>query len=632
MTGFDAPFAHVRTLHDVWESALERHAREKCMGTRAVGEPPGAYAFNTFEDVGRERAALSAAFAAFGISDGAKVGLYSINCPEWVSLESAMTRSSVVSVPLYDTLGPDAVKFICNHAELVAVACSMAVLPTMLECLPQCPTVKLIIVYGGRGAGSGPTSSQLRAASQTSARVVTFEECLEIGAKNPVPPTPPAPDALCTICYTSGTTGEPKGVMLTHRNLISNAAGYACDLDITPADCHISYLPLAHIYERVTMLVVLFNGASVGFFRGDVLGLLDDIATLKPTIFCSVPRLLNRIYDKVNAGVREGSAVTQKLFQWAYASKKQALERGQKPNALFEKLVFSKLRDKLGGRVRYMSTGSAPISPEVMEFLRICFGGIVFEGYGMTESACVISKTIASDFSTGHVGAPAPCCEIKLVDVKEMKYTARDVPYARGEVCVRGPSVFVGYYKNKAQTDEVIDQDGWLHTGDIGTWLPGGRLKIIDRKKNIFKLAQGEYVAPEKIENIYARNKFVAQSFVYGDSLQAFLVAVVVPDEEVLMPWAKERGLLSKANTFAAVCALPQVNQHLLKSMIHTGEEGGLKGFEQIRAVYVASEPFSVENGLITPTFKLKRPQALERYGKEITAMYRNASSSSSAK
>jgi len=191
----------------------------------------------------------------------------------------------------------------------------------------------------------------------------------------------------------------------------------------------------------------------------------------------------------------------------------------------------------------------------------------------------------------------------------------------------------VGYYKSKAQTDEVVDPDGWLHTGDIGTWLPGGRLKIIDRKKNIFKLAQGEYVAPEKIENIYARNKFVAQSFVYGDSLQAFLVAVVVPDEEVLVPWAKERGLMSSSSsgkpttTFAALCALPQVKQHLLKSMIHTGQEGGLKGFEQIRAVFVASEPFSVENGLITPTFKLKRPQALERYGKEIKAMYADATS-----
>jgi len=259
-----------------------------------------------------------------------------------------------------------------------------------------------------------------------------------------------------------------------------------------------------------------------------------------------------------------------------------------------------------------------------MEFLRVCFGGTVFEGYGMTESACVISKTVEDDFTTGHVGAPAPCCEIKLVDVTEMNYTHKDLPNPRGEVCVRGPSVFVGYYKSKSQTDEVIDRDGWLHTGDIGTWLPGGRLKIIDRKKNIFKLAQGEYVAPEKIENIYARNKFVAQSFVYGDSLQSFLVAIVVPDEEILVPWAKEKGIGSKSGgrDFKSLCANPAVRDHILKSMIATGTEAGLKGFEQVRAVVLSDELFTVENGLITPTFKLKRPQALARFKRDIETMY----------
>ena len=631
MVGFDAPHEDVQTLHDAWESATRRFGREKCLGTRSG--PGGTYAFGTFGDLGRERADVGGGLVRFGIAPGDKVGLYSINTPEWVALEAGMTRQGVVSVPLYDTLGPDAVRFICNHAELVAVCCSQAVLPTMLGCLRDCPTVKLIVAYGGGGAGSTNVEA-LEAARRGGGasvvpggvRVVSYEEFLDSGAKNPVAPTPASPDDLATICYTSGTTGDPKGVMLTHKNLISNAAGYAVDLELSPSDCHISYLPLAHIYERVTMLVCLFNGAHVGFYRGDVLGLLDDIAALQPTIFCSVPRLWNRIYDKVNAGVREGSAVTQKLFQWAYASKKRALERGQPPNAFFERLVFSKLRAKLGGRVRYMSTGSAPISAEVMEFLRVCFGGTVFEGYGMTESACVISKTAEDDFTTGHVGAPAPCCEIKLVDVREMNYTHRDVPNPRGEVCVRGPSVFVGYYKSKSQTDEVIDRDGWLHTGDIGTWLPGGRLKIIDRKKNIFKLAQGEYVAPEKIENIYARNKYVAQSFVYGDSLQSYLVAIVVPDEEILAPWAKEKGIAGKSGgDFKSLCANPIVRAHILKSMLATGNEAGLKGFEQVRAIALADELFTVENGLITPTFKLKRPQALARFKAEIDEMYRNA-------
>lgn len=628
VTGFAAPHEGVRTLHDVWESACARHARAPCLGARVVDRVSGrvgAYAYATFEEVARERAALGGALVRFGIGPGAKMGLYSINTPEWVCAEAAMTRQGVVSVPLYDTLGPDAVVYIANHASLVAVACSQAVLKTMVGCLRETPTVKLVVCYGGRGAGSVDVAAveAARANLPSGVQLVTYEEFLEIGTKNPARATPASPDDLATICYTSGTTGAPKGVMLTHRNLISNAAGYAFDLDISPSDCHISYLPLAHIYERVTMLVVLFNGARVGFYRGDVLLLLDDINELKPTVFCSVPRLWNRIYDKVNAGVREGSVVAQKLFHWAYESKKRALERGQTPNPFFEKVVFSKLRAKLGGNVRYMSTGSAPISAEVMQFLRVCFGGTVFEGYGMTESACVISKTSQEDFTTGHVGAPAPCCEIKLVDVPDMRYTHRDKPYPRGEICVRGPSVFIGYYKNKEETAAVLDEDGWLHTGDIGTFIPGGRLKIIDRKKNIFKLAQGEYVAPDKIEQIYARNRFVAQSFVYGDSLQSYLVAVVVPDEEVLMPWAKAHAGdgLSRLD-FKGLCAHPKVKAHILESMVRTGAEAGLKGFEQVRAIELCPELFSVENGLFTPTFKLKRPQAFERFKGSIAAMY----------
>lgn len=211
----------------------------------------------------------------------------------------------------------------------------------------------------------------------------------------------------------------------------------------------------------------------------------------------------------------------RKLFEIAYENKLRALSEGRQPSAFWDRLVFAKLRQRLGGKVRFMSTGSAPISPEVMEFLRVCFGTLV-EGYGMTESACVIAKSSPPDFTVGHVGAPAPSCEVKLVDVPEMQYTTRDQPNPRGEVCVRGPSVFKGYFKDEGQTRECMDADGWLHTGDIGMWLPGGRLKIIDRKKNIFKLAQGEYVAPEKIENVYVRSPLVRYRNTLCFSLPAF--------------------------------------------------------------------------------------------------------------
>ena len=619
MTGFAPPFHGVQTLHDMWESTCSRHSDRPALGWRRV-DPEGVpreYRWMTYKEVYDARAALSSGLLAHGRGPGEHMGLYSVNTPEWCLLEAAMTRASAVSVPLYDTLGPDAVRYICNHAELTAVCVSLACLPTMLGCLRECPSVALLVVYAHGGQTLPPMPSDVT----HGCRMVTLETLMDVGRARPAPPTPPRAEDLATICYTSGTTGDPKGVMLTHRNLVSNAAAYSSDLDLGANDVHVSYLPLAHIYERVTILVCLFAGSRAGFFRGDVLGLLDDIAELKPTVFCSVPRLWNRIYDKVQAGIREGGFVKQKLFSLAYAAKKKALEEGKPPPAMWDKLVFSKLREKLGGRVRYMSTGSAPISAEVMEFLRVCFGGTVFEGYGMTESACVISKTHEDDFSCGHVGSPVPCCEVKLDSVPEMNYTVNDAPYPRGEVCVRGPSVFKGYYKAQDKTDEVLDAEGWLHTGDIGLWLPGGRLKIIDRKKNIFKLAQGEYVAPEKIENVYARSRFVAQSFVYGDSLTSSLVAVVVPDEEVLVPWAKSKGHPS-AGDFAKLCADPAIGKHVHGSMVAVGKEAGLKGFEQAKAIHLHPELFSVENGLFTPTFKLKRPQARARFQQDIDRMY----------
>jgi long-chain acyl-CoA synthetase len=365
------------------------------------------------------------------------------------------------------------------------------------------------------------------------------------------------------------------------------------------------------------------KGCSVGFYSGNVQELLDDVLELKPTIFTSVPRLWNRIYDKVMATIRSGNAVSRSVFNMAYASKKAALDAGDlsggRLGPLWDRLVFSKIRARVGGEVRYLTTGASPISAEVLDFLRICFGATVLEGYGMTETSCTITMTTPDDPTSGHVGGPVPSCEVKLDDIREMGYTTADQPYPRGEICVRGPIVFQGYYKDEAQTREVVDADGWLHTGDVGMWLPGGRLKIIDRKKNIFKLAQGEYIAPEKIENVYARSPLVAQSFVVGDSLRAQLVAVVVPDPDTLFPWAASRGL---PQDLEKLCSNPVVNAAILNSMLEEGRAGKLRGFEQVAAIHLVAEPFTVENGLLTPTFKLKRPHALAAYQDAIAAMY----------
>mmetsp|Transcript_29042 Transcript_29042/g.63528 ORF Transcript_29042/g.63528 Transcript_29042/m.63528 type:complete len:708 (-) Transcript_29042:112-2235(-) len=619
---------HVSTLYENLSTSIASYPKVPCLGMRTVypNKPPSLYKWMTYEEVGQARSEIAAGLVEYGISPGSHLGLYSINCADWVLVEAAANSISLVSVPLYDTFGPEALVFITNHAELSSVACSASVLPTLVASLKNCPTVRVVIVYADNGK---PAPNKLPQPPEgCNCKIISLDAVRAAGRAHPHPPHPPQPHDLATICYTSGTTGNPKGAMLTHANLISNAAAMEAatfatlEIPYGVGDCHISYLPLAHIYERVVLISCLHYGVSIGFYQGDPLLLLEDIQALQPTMFVSVPRLWNRIYDATMSAISTSSVVQQKLFRWAYAAKKAALDKGRAPPMLWERLVFSKLRAKLGGRVRIMSSGASPISSEVMDFLKICFAPTI-EGYGMTEAACCICITTPDDKVIGHVGAPVPCCEVKLEDVPEMNYTSQDTPFPRGEVCVRGPSVFRGYYKDEEQTKETIDSEGWLHTGDIGMWIEEGRLKIIDRKKNIFKLQQGEYVSPEKIENVYVRCPLVAQSFVHGDSLTTCLVAIVVPDPEMLLQWSIKHNHPAKAD-IPALCNDPKVAEVVLQQMNAAAQASKLQGFETVKAVRLHPEVFSVENGLMTPTFKLKRPQLRTQFQNAIDQMYRD--------
>jgi len=292
-------------------------------------------------------------------------------------------------------------------------------------------------------------------------------------------------------------------------------------------------------------------------------------------------------------------------------------------HSVWDTLVLSKIQQQLGGRVRLMLTGSAPISDKVLEFLRICFACPVVEGYGQTESSAGITSTLLWDTKTGHVGVPFSCNEVKLVDVPEMNYTSKDeVP--RGEICFRGPNCTPGYFKDPEKTTELIDKKGWLHTGDIGAFLPDGTIKIIDRKKNIFKLSQGEYIAPEKLENVFVQSKWVAQCFVYGDSLKASIVAIVVPDAEVLKEWTKAQNR-TDSNDIVGLCKDPQICKMIQDDIAAVGKTNQLRGFEIPSKITLIAEPFSVENDLLTPTFKIKRTQAKAFFQADISKMYENA-------
>ncbi|KAL2468540.1 Long chain acyl-CoA synthetase 7 [Forsythia ovata] len=613
--------AEIVTLHDNFLHAVETFQDYKYLGTRIrIDGTIGEYKWMTYGEAGTARSALGSGLRHYGLQPGACVGVYFINRPEWLVVDHACSAYSFISVPLYDTLGPDAVTYIVNHADVQAIFCVTSTLNNLLSFLSEIPSVRVIVVVGGidEHLPSLPSKSGVT--------LISYSKLLGQGRSNTHPFCPPKPEDVATICYTSGTTGTPKGVVLSHRNMIASVAGMTHSVKFHPSDIYISYLPLAHIYERSYQILSVYFGVAVGFYQGDNMKLMDDLAALRPTIFASVPRLYNRIYAGIINAVKTSGVLKERLFNAAYNSKKQAVMSGRKPSPMWDRLVFNKIKDKLGGRVRLMSSGASPLSPDVMEFLRVCFGCPVIEGYGMTETSCVISSMEESDTLTGHVGSPNPACEIKLVDVPEMNYTSEDLPHPRGEICVRGPIVFQGYYKDEVQTREVIDDEGWLHTGDIGLWLPGGRLKIIDRKKNIFKLAQGEYIAPEKIENVYAKCKFVAQCFVYGDSLNSSLVAVVCVEPDVLKDWATSEGI--KYEDLGQLCNDPRARAAVLAEMDAVGKEAQLRGFEFVKAVTLVVEPFTSENGLLTPTFKIKRPQAKAYFAKAISDMYAELSTS----
>ena len=306
-------------------------------------------------------------------------------------------------------------------------------------------------------------------------------------------------DTFYTFSYTSGTTGAPKGVMLTHQNFVANAGGldYFNDAsEYTEQDIYISYLPLAHVFERLILITAMAIKMQVGFYHGDVLKLTQDLAVLRPTVMVSVPRLFNRFYDLMQAKIKELTGIKRQLTDWGIKKKLAEIHLSAKTeDAFYDAIVFNKFKDILGGRVKTMITGSAPISKDVLNFLKIAFCCQIKEGYGQTESAAGVSVTWHNDPEVGHVGAPFPGVEIKLIDVPDMHYLSDDKdafghPLPRGEICYRGYVTFKGYYRQPQLTQETLDSEGWVHTGDVGQFdVVKGTLKIIDRKKNIFKLS-----------------------------------------------------------------------------------------------------------------------------------------------
>uniref|UniRef100_A0A8C1Z934 Long-chain-fatty-acid--CoA ligase n=1 Tax=Cyprinus carpio TaxID=7962 RepID=A0A8C1Z934_CYPCA len=554
-------YEDAQTLYDVFQRGLRVSGNGPCLGYRKKGQP---YQWLRYKQVSDRAVFLGSGLIHRGQkpSQESFIGIFAQNRPE--------SSNSKISTVICDKQ---------DKAETLLDNCEKNLTPVL-------KTIILMDPYD---------SALIDRSSKSGVEVLSLKDVEALGKNNHQKPVPPKPEDLSIVCFTSGTTGDPKGAMLTHENVVADAAGVVKTFESVfvpvPSDVSISFLPLAHMFERVVQTVLYSVGGRVGFFQGDIRLLPDDMKALKPTVFPVVPRLLNRVYDKVHSGAQ--TPFKKWLLNFA----------------------IEKKRAEMGG---VMVTGAAPISPTVLTFLRASLGCQIFEAYGQTECTAACSFTIPGDWHTGHVGVPVPCNIVKLVDVEEMNYFASN---GEGEVCVKGKNVFCGYLNDPEKTAEALDKDGWLHTGDIGKWLPSGVLKIIDRKKNIFKLAQGEYIAPEKIENVYIRSAPVAQVFVHGDSLQSSLVAIVVPDLEVLPGFAEKLGV---KGSLEELCKNQEIKKAIISDLNKLGREAGLKSFEQVKDLYLHPDMFTIENGLLTPTLKAKRADLTKFFKVQIESLYAN--------
>eukprot|EP01119_Soliformovum_irregulare_P001169 TRINITY_DN10889_c0_g1_i1.p1 TRINITY_DN10889_c0_g1~~TRINITY_DN10889_c0_g1_i1.p1 ORF type:complete len:741 (-),score=260.15 TRINITY_DN10889_c0_g1_i1:48-2225(-) len=619
---FTNPSPDVLTLYDNLDKTVREHGDRPSFGYRAAGKD---YVFLTYNQFRSRALDFGAGLIHLGIQPKQCVGLYSKNRLEWEVAEHACNAHTMPTVAIYDTFGIDATQYIINHAELpVIISAGWAETTSKLvKIVANCPSLKFIIQMD-------EITEECRTAFQNShVRLLHFSEVEVLGKEQPSEVHLPLPTDIAVIMYTSGTTGPPKGVMHSHKGFIAALAAVVPVMGgITPSDTYLSYLPLAHIFERIAISAMVLGGARIGFYSGDVKVLFEDLALLKPTILCGVPRVFERIYLKLTQTIDELGTIKKMLFKKAVAKKTAAIAQegrmfteAEQSTSIYNKIVFDKLKNRFGGMLRLIISGAAPLPAIHQEFLKVCFGCPILQGYGLTETAAAGTVSLPDDRKYSHAGPPIVSVEIKLVPVPEMNYSpieSKDQKFG-GEVWIRGAPVAMGYYKDPEKTREDFDQDGWFHTGDIGKWNPTGTLSIIDRKKNIFKLSQGEYIAAEKLEMVFARSKLVGQMMIYGDSYTPFIIAIVRPEREFVTKFAAENG----QGSYEQVCEQQEwIKSKLADDFAQLGKEAKIQSFENIKAIIIANEDWTVENDLLTPTFKLKRNVIRDHFRNQILDCY----------
>jgi long-chain acyl-CoA synthetase len=568
----------------------------------------GVWRTRTWGQVGEAVRELATGLLALGRKRGDAVAILSASRAEWVQADFAVFSAGCRTIPIYPTYPPDLIQYIVNDAGVKTLFVEDPVqLAKVLEVQGKMDGLEQIVVIQGH---RGEPSSQ----------IMTWDGLRRLGRDNlerlksdlAGRVAEVKPEDIATIVYTSGTTGPPKGVVQTHGNHLGTLESAAKMAGIEDGDTHLLFLPLAHSFARLESFIGVHRGLTTAFAE-NIDKLRDNLPEVKPHFICSVPRVFEKVYAGVIAKAEAGSPLKKKIFHWAVGVGREVskLQQAKKPvpaglafkHRIAHKLVFSKLHEALGGRLRFAVSGGAPLSKEIAEFFHAA-GILILEGYGLTETCPSLTFNRLDNFRFGSVGQAQPGIEIKIA--------------ADGEILGRGPNIAKGYFKKPEATAEVFLPDGWFATGDIGRVDGDGFLYITDRKKDLIVTAGGMNIAPQNIENLLKGDPFISQAMVHGDK-RPYPVALLTLNPEELAKFAKEQGILDTDP--ASLAKHPKVVERV--SRIVETRNGELQSYAKVKKFSILPSDFTVENGLLTPTLKVKRKIITEKHRELLDSLYR---------
>ena len=589
----------IATLTDVLLVARD-HAKPDCI----LHKVDGQYVPISTAELIRDIQQLAKSLQDLGVQRGDKVALMAENGPHWPTVDFATLAVGAVLIPIYPTLTPKQAAYIVQDSGAkVVFAQGTERLDGLEDQKSTLPEVEHLLLIGDGSDRNVTTLAQLIERGK-GADPAAFEALCKENK----------PDDLATFIYTSGTTGNPKGVMLSHKNIVSNMLAGLQYLDIQSSFTALSFLPLSHSFERTVDYIYFYRGVTIAYAES-VATVAQNLQEVKPHVFVSVPRVYEKVLAKVHENVAKGSPLSQKIFKWAIEVARQTVPyrlRDETPTGLLgiklaiaDALVFGKIRARLGGRFQFACSGGAPLGREVAEF----FWGIgipIFEGYGLSETSPILTTNYLANARPGTVGKVIPGVEVKIAE--------------DGEIIAKGPNIMQGYHNLPEATAEAIDSDGWFHTGDIGEFDEDGFLRITDRKKELIINAYGKNIAPAPIENALKSSRFIGQAMVIGDR-RKFLTALIVPDFEPLVAWAESKGLAT--GDMSALLAQETVKTLFEEEISATNAK--LAKYERVGAWELLPEEWTIEGGEMTPTLKVKRRIVNQKFADVIEGIYNRA-------